>query len=106
MIQVAFRPKIEPGTEAAFVAAWEQCKTRMLGRVAGLVEASIFRRAEDPTRFVCASLWNSIEDWEEYWGNGIPDPEGEFLNNEILIPVRTLVAAADGASHPLHRNRR
>jgi antibiotic biosynthesis monooxygenase (ABM) superfamily enzyme len=90
VIQIVYRHEVAPGTEAAFVEAWERCKERMLGRAKGFKEASIFRNATDPTRFVCISRWESLEDWQRYWGEGVPDPEGELPKNEILVEVKTL----------------
>jgi len=90
VIQIVYRHKVAPGTEAAFVEAWERCKSKMLGRVRGLLGASIFRNATDPSHVVCISRWSSIEDWESYWGKGVPDPEGELPKNEILIELRKL----------------
>jgi len=89
-MQVIYRHKIGPGTEAAFIAAWENTKSRMLGRVAGFIEASIFQNANDTSEFVCISRWTSVEDWKNYWGEGVPDPEGELPRNEILVEVKTL----------------
>jgi len=90
VIQIIFRHEVEPGTEVAFIAAWENAKSKMLDRVVGFVEASIFQNANDATEFVCITRWTSVEDWKNYWGQGVPDPEGDLPRNEVLVEVRTL----------------
>jgi len=95
VIQIVFRHKIAAGTEAAFVAAWESCKARMLGRVHGFLEASLFRNESDATEVVSMTRWASLDDWKNYWGKGIPDPEGELPRNEVLVELRTLAAPVD-----------
>jgi len=90
VILIVFRHDVAPGTEAGFIEAWERCKAKMLGRVPGFLEASIFRNEAVATQFVSISRWESIEDWKAYWGEGVPDPEGELPKNEILVEVKTL----------------
>ena len=94
-VQIVFRHRPEPGTEKAFVVAWERCKAEMLGRARGALAASLYQNAADPLEFVTVTRWRSIKDWQRYWGDGIPDPEGELRKNEILVEVRALQAAAN-----------
>jgi heme-degrading monooxygenase HmoA len=94
VILIVYRHKVAPGTEAAFVDAWERCKTRTLAKPNGLLDASIFRNEGDATEFVCLSRWESIEAWKKYWGDGVPDPEGELPKNEILVELKTLARNA------------
>jgi heme-degrading monooxygenase HmoA len=93
VILVVFRHPIEPGTEDALVRSWQQCKTKMLGQVKGLLEASIYRN-EAANELVCVSRWASIDDWKSYWSDGVPEPEGELPKNEILVEIKTLARPA------------
>jgi heme-degrading monooxygenase HmoA len=90
VIQVIFRHKVADGTEAAFVTSWEQLKRNMLSRPRGPVEAAILRNASDPTEIVTITLWESVDDWKNYWSEGVPEPEGEPQKNEILEEIKSL----------------
>jgi heme-degrading monooxygenase HmoA len=97
VIHVIYRHKVAPGTEPAFPPAWEQCKVKMLEHARGLEGATLFRSAQDPSEFVWVTRWTSIEDWKAYWGEGVPDPEGDLLKNDILVEITTLPAITNDA---------
>ena len=101
MIQILFRHRIADGTEATFVASWEQLKAKQLSRSRGPVEAAIFRNASDPSEIVTITRWKSLDDWTSYWSEGVPEPEGELQKNEILEEIKSLVRPAAA-----RRNRR
>ena len=103
MIVVVFRHKVAKGTEGAFVEAWERCKTKMLAKANGLLEASIYKSESDATEFVCMSRWASIDAWKSYWGDGVPDPEGELPKNEILVELKTLTSSRKSKSSRARR---
>jgi heme-degrading monooxygenase HmoA len=104
VILVIFRHPIEPGSEAALVRSWEQCKTKMLGQVKGLLEASIYRN-EAASELVCVSRWATAEDWKAYWSDGVPEPEGELPKNELLVEIKTLARPAKSTKkkHPARK---
>lgn len=100
MIQILFRHRVAEGTEAAFVACWEQLKKRLLSRPNGPVEAKVFRSVSDPCELVTVTRWESLEDWSNYWRGGVPEPEGERERNEVLVELKAL------KRHPKNTSRR
>jgi len=100
VIRILYRHEVAPGTEAAFVEAWERCKSKMLGRAHGALEASLFRSEGTTGEFVSMTRWESLEDFERYWGEGIPDPEGERPRNQVLVEVKKLTRPEKKPSRP------
>jgi heme-degrading monooxygenase HmoA len=94
MVRIIYRHDITPGTEAAFTAAWERCRTKMFSRARGALESTLFRDANDPNAFFTVTRWRSLDDWKAYWGEGVPDPEGEIASNTILLEVMSVAPHA------------
>jgi len=44
-------------------------------------------------RFVTLTTWESLAAWEAYWGEGVPDPEGDQRATEAWIQVRAVTRA-------------
>jgi heme-degrading monooxygenase HmoA len=92
VIHVVFRHRPGANSEAAFPAAWELLKAKMVAQTRGLESATLFRNAQDPSEFVWVTCWTSLEDWKAFWSEGVPDPEGDPARNDILVELKTLTA--------------
>jgi heme-degrading monooxygenase HmoA len=91
MTHVIYRHRVPPGSEAAFVAAWERCKRKVCKRAKGARGARLLRSATDPGTFVTVTRWDSLEDWRTYWTEGrVPDPEGDPGANEVFVEVLSI----------------
>lgn len=88
--RVTFEHRVAPGEEKAFLEAWGRCKTHTIACAPGLLEAVLLRHARDPERFVTLTTWESLAAWEAYWGDGIPDPEGDLRTTEAWVQVRAV----------------
>jgi heme-degrading monooxygenase HmoA len=89
---VVFKHDVAPGEVDAFTRAWERCKLHAVGTVPGLQEAALLRSATRPNERLTLTVWDSIEAWEAYWNEGVPDPEGDVRKNERWIEVRAVRA--------------
>lgn len=91
MIRVIVRKRLAPGqSESTFINAWLRCNDAICGRARGALGGMLLRDRADPNKLVAIMRWNSLEDWLAYWGGGIPDPEGDADENEILIELAEL----------------
>lgn len=97
-VRVAYTHAVPPAEADAFVQAWTRCKRHAVALEQGLQEALLLRSAEDPTRFVTVTRWDSPEAWRAYWSRGVPDPEGDARLNERWIEVGAVRAPPGPAS--------
>lgn len=87
---VTFKHRVLPGEEHGFLEAWRRCKRFTIDCAPGLREAVLLRSARDPRRFVTLTIWESRSAWEAYWGQGIPDPEGDPHATETWVQVQAV----------------
>jgi len=90
VVRIVYKHKVAPGDERAFTDAWHRCRTKLIRRGVGALEAVLFRDATDPTAFFTVTCWRSLEDWQAYWATGVADPEGHAANNQILVEVMSV----------------
>ena len=91
-VRVAYAHAVPRAEADAFVQAWTRCKRHAVALEQGLQEALLLRSADDPTRFVTVTRWDSPEAWRAYWSRGVPDPEGDARLNERWIEVGSVRA--------------
>lgn len=94
MVRVVYRHTVSSGADGTFIEAWERCRTKMLARAPGALDATLFRDVNDPSAFFSVTRWRSREDWEAYYRIGVPDPEGDMAVNQILVEVKSLSRAS------------
>jgi heme-degrading monooxygenase HmoA len=95
VVRIVYRHKVARGAEEGFVQAWERCRTKMLGRAPGALDATLYRDENDPTAFFSVTRWRSVEDWKAYYKEGVPDPEGEMAVNQVLVEVKSVTRGVE-----------
>lgn len=72
MIRVTYRWKVKKEDEAQFKAAWAATTTAIRAGTPGARGSVMLQSHQDPTQFITMARWDTLADWQAFWGAAKP----------------------------------
>ena len=73
MVRVVYRWQVAPQDLEKFKETWRITTNRIHASVTGALGSFMLRSVENESEVVTVAKWDSLESWENFWGNTNPE---------------------------------
>ncbi len=89
MVRVVYRWQVVPQDFDSFIEAWRKTTNQIHETVAGAHGSFLLKSIDNQSEIVTIAKWDSLESWENFWGNSNPkEMEGlGMIGKRISVDV-------------------